>query len=176
MIRPGKLSDLPDILRITQACAADLCARGIFQWNEAYPSAAVLRSDLERGELWVLELDKRPVGMVVLTGQMDAEYKAVRWLGPESAHRYVHRLAVHPDFQGRGIARQLMDFAEERAREEGADSVRLDTFSKNLRNQRFYENRGYTRLEAVWFPMQSPHPFYCYELPLSLTGGSSTEP
>ena len=42
-------------------------------------------------------------------------------------------------------------------------SIRLDTFSLNHRNNKFYKSRGYTRLEDVFFPMQSEFPFHCYE-------------
>ena len=43
-------------------------------------------------------------------------------------------------------------------------SVRLDTFSKNKRNLKFYESRGYHRLDEIYFPKQSKFPFYSYEL------------
>ena len=43
-------------------------------------------------------------------------------------------------------------------------SVRLDTFSQNKRNLKFYESRNYNRLEEIYFPKQSEFPFYCYEL------------
>ncbi len=174
MIRQAKLTDLPEIMGLARACAKDLCDRGIFQWNDAYPSREAFLQDIERNELWVLDLGRGPVGTLVLSTHMDEEYQEIQWLAPNGDNRYVHRLAVHPSIQGQGLARKLMDFAEARAMEEGAISIRLDTFSKNLRNQRFYENRGYSRLGSVWFLHQSPHPFYCYELLLSSPGGFST--
>ena len=60
-----------------------------------------------------------------------------------------------------------MDFAEDYAIRKGYDSIRLDTFSKNPRNQKFYEIRGYHRLGNVYFSDQSADPFYCYELVLN---------
>ena len=56
-----------------------------------------------------------------------------------------------------------MDFAEDYAKSNNYESVRLDTFSKNKRNNIFYENRGYIRLGNVYFPEQSRFPFYCFE-------------
>ena len=176
MIRPAKLTDIPNILSLTKACAADLCRKGVYQWNEKYPSLEAFKGDLERRELWVLERNGRIIGCMALSTTMDAEYRTVEWLGVTGNNRYVHRLAIHPEFQGRGYARRLMDFAEGRARSEGAISIRLDTFSQNRRNQRFYEQRGYTRLGSVYFPRQSSDPFYCYELLLSSPRGSSPEP
>ncbi|MEJ2583700.1 MAG: GNAT family N-acetyltransferase [Robiginitalea sp.] len=176
MIRTAKLTDIPNIMRLTKACAADLCKKGIYQWNEKYPSIEAFMADIVRGELWVLEGKGQLVGTVVLSEIMDTEYKTVKWMTGTGDNRYVHRLAVHPQFQGRGYASELMDFAEGRARSEGASSIRLDTFSQNKRNQRFYERRGYTRLGSVYFPQQSAEPFYCYELPLSSPGEPCPEP
>jgi ribosomal protein S18 acetylase RimI-like enzyme len=176
VIRPAKLTDIPNILSLTKACAADLCRKGIYQWNEKYPSPEAFKGDLKRGELWVLEQNDRIIGCMALSTAMDAEYKTVEWIGANGDNRYVHRLDIHPEFQGRGYARQLMDYAEGRARSEGAISIRLDTFSQNRRNQHFYEQRGYTRLGSVYFPRQSSDPFYCYELLLSSPRESSPEP
>ena len=67
------------------------------------------------------------------------------------------------NFQGQGIARQLMDYAEAHAQQEKCTAVRLDTFSKNPRNQRFYKARGYQQLGDVFFPKQSEYPFHCFE-------------
>jgi hypothetical protein len=59
-----------------------------------------------------------------------------------------------------------MDFAEIQAKKTKASSIRLDTFSQNIRNQKFYELRSYKRLGEIYFPKQSTYPFYCYELVL----------
>ncbi len=166
MIRKAKISEIPDILRLTQSCAAHMIANGIFQWNEAYPSKAAFETDLSREELFVLEKENSIVGTVVVSTKMDKEYQAVLWTTPNEGNSYIHRLSVHPHLQGKGYARQLMDFAEAKAKEMQAPSVRLDTFSQNKRNQRFYEQRGYRRLGDIYFPKQSEHPFHCYELVL----------
>jgi ribosomal protein S18 acetylase RimI-like enzyme len=95
---------------------------------------------------------------------MDEEYGSIKWLTENKNNVYIHRLAVHPEHQGKGIAQQLMDFAEDFAIKNNYTSIRLDTFSKNKRNQKFYELRNYKRLGNIYFPKQSNEPFYCYEL------------
>ncbi|MEZ2413602.1 GNAT family N-acetyltransferase [Muriicola sp. E247] len=164
MIRPAKIGEIHQIMCVTKACAHHMLAQGIEQWNDHYPSQEIFNNDIERGELFVKEIDGQIVGYICITTVMDEEYLPVKWLTPNEINIYVHRLAIHPDFQGKGYARQLMDKAEKMAREENYTSVRLDTFSKNERNQRFYEARGYKKLEPIYFPKQSPYPFYCYEL------------
>ena len=121
-------------------------------------------ADLLRNELYVYLYREQLVGCVVMTALMDPEYAEITWLTPNDNNLYIHRLAVHPQYQGRGIAKALMDEMELLARQNGAVSMRLDTFSQNKRNQRFYENRGYVKLGDIYLPGQSAQPFHCYEL------------
>ena len=95
---------------------------------------------------------------------MDQEYIPINWITNNNDNSlYLHRLAIHPKKQGRGYAQKMMDFAEKFAINNNYTSIRLDTFSKNYRNQKFYEIRGYKRLGTIYFPKQSKFPFYCYE-------------
>ena len=166
MIRRAKISEIPDILTITQACAKKMQENGIYQWNEHYPSAGAFIKDIEREELFVIEENKTIQGTIVISTLMDEEYKPIQWLTANGNSTYIHRLSVHPDLQGKGLAQEMMDFAENYSRKNNFESVRLDTFSLNKRNQRFYEQRGYQKLGDIYFPKQSQHPFHCYELVL----------
>lgn len=163
MIRKATSSDIESILLITKACARHMISNGIYQWNEHYPNAEAFQNDIKRDELYVLINENDILGSVVISTLMDDEYNNIQWLTPNDKNIYIHRLAVHPDYQGRGFAQKLMDFAEKFALEHGYRSIRLDTFSQNNRNQKFYELRGYKRLGSIYFPKQSEHPFYCYE-------------
>lgn len=166
MISKATQTDLELIHQLTKSCAQYLIEQGIFQWNEYYPSKEVLLKDIELNQIWKLEVENEIAGIIVLTEIVDSEYKNVKWLTENSSNLYIHRLAVHPKFQGKGLAQQLMNFAEDFARNKNYKSVRLDTFSQNKRNQHFYKQRGYQKLENIYFPKQSEHPFYCYELVL----------
>ena len=164
MIEHAKISEIPEIMRLTRACAKAMISNGIYQWNEHYPSQEAFENDINQEELYVIKENNRIIGTIVISTFMDEEYVPVKWLTPSLSNYYIHRLAVHPDHQGKGYARRLMDYAEAFAKAKKATSIRLDTFSQNHRNQRFYEARGYQRLGNIYFPKQSEHPFYCYEL------------
>ncbi|WP_299762080.1 GNAT family N-acetyltransferase [uncultured Dokdonia sp.] len=167
MIVPAKISEIPEILSLTKACAAFMISKGIYQWNEHYPSKKAFERDIKRNELYLLKKENQIIGTIVISTFMDDEYTTVNWLSPNEKNLYIHRLAVHPSFQKQGYAIQLMEYAEAFAKANNAISVRLDTFSQNPRNQRFYEQRGYKRLGNIYFPKQSEFPFYCYELLLT---------
>jgi ribosomal protein S18 acetylase RimI-like enzyme len=166
MIQLAKISEINEILSMTDACRMAMEAKGIFQWTLDYPSRKAFEQDIEREELYVLRKGSDLIGCIMVSTFMDEEYESVKWLTPNSKNYYIHRLAVHPEFQGQGLAQQLMNFGENHAKKHIALSVRLDTFSQNQRNQKFYEQRGYQRLGDIYFPKQSEHPFHCYELVL----------
>jgi ribosomal protein S18 acetylase RimI-like enzyme len=164
MIRRGVHEDLTPILEITKNCAVKMDAMGIYQWNENYPNRNAFIDDIKNNELLVFTKGGLLVGCIALCTKMDDVYKNVKWLTKDVKNLYIHRLAVDPQFQKKGIGKKLMDYAEDFAKKNNFISVRLDTFSKNKNNMRFYERRGYKRLEKVFFPEQSRFPFYCYEL------------
>ncbi|MGB5236651.1 MAG: GNAT family N-acetyltransferase [Flavobacteriaceae bacterium] len=164
MIRRAKIEEIPEIIELTKACAHHMTEEGISQWNEHYPSEQAFVRDISRDELYAFEIDGKVIGVIAVTTLIDEEYVSVQWLTQTGNNLYIHRLAVHPRLQGRGYAQQLMSFAEELAIDNNCESIRLDTFSKNFRNQRFYEQRGYVKLGDIFFPKQSEYPFHCYEL------------
>ncbi len=159
----ANLSDLEPISTLIKSCTAHLIENGIFQWNNNYPSENILKGDIELQQLYKIKVNQVIIGCIVLTEIEDEVYKKVKWLTKSENNLYVHRLAIHPNFQGRGYAQKLMDFAEAYAITNNYVSIRLDTFSKNSRNQKFYEQRSYTKLESIFLPNQSENPFYCYE-------------
>ncbi|WP_439152533.1 GNAT family N-acetyltransferase [Winogradskyella sp.] len=166
MIRLGNLDDIDAIMHMTKACAKVMISNGIYQWNEHYPNSTAFINDIKRKELYVLEIDDKLSGTIVISTFMDDEYIPIKWLTKNENNIYIHRLAIHPNVQGEGYARKLMDFAEQYAIDNNYGSIRLDTFSQNKRNQKFYELRGYNRLGDIYFPKQSDFPFHCYELVL----------
>lgn len=164
MIRRAKHAEIEQIMLITRACASKMTANKIYQWNEHYPYIAAFENDFHRKELFVLLSSNQVIGCITISSEKDLEYETIDWITEDGRQFYIHRLAVHPDFQHQGNAKKLMDFAEQYAQEHAAVSVRLDTFSQNKRNQAFYKARGYQQLGDIYFPKQSNFPFYCYEL------------
>ncbi len=167
-IKKAFIKDLEQVYSITKNCANHLIKNGIIQWSSNYPSIKILKNDIVLNQLWKLEEAGKIIGIIVLTEEEDLAYASVKWLTKKGKNLYVHRLAVHPTFQAMGYGQKLMDFAEAYAKKNKYVSIRLDTFSENERNQKFYEHRGYKKLSKVYFPNQSKAPFYCYEKQLNV--------
>ena len=163
MVRKALVQDIPNIKKITEACAQHMIDQGIYQWNKNYPSLEVLTKDVKANNVYVYLLEQEIIATVMFSMEMDDFYRKIDWLTQDAKQLYVHRLAVHPAYQGQGIARGLMDFGEALAKEKECLSIRLDTFSQNPRNNRFYQARQYQQVGQVFFEQKSEHPFYCYE-------------
>ena len=163
MIRKAVLSDLDTIKNIAESCAKKMIANKIFQWNNNYPSKNIFKKDILNKNLYVFVEASLVKGCIVLCEQKDLVYNHVSWHTRDYKNLYIHRLAVHPAYQKMGLAKSMMDYAENFAKKNNYVSIRLDTFSKNPRNIKFYEIRGYIKLGNIFLPNQSEDPFYCYE-------------
>ncbi|MDG1031366.1 MAG: GNAT family N-acetyltransferase [Flavobacteriaceae bacterium] len=163
MIRKAIKDDLHRIIEITKACAVFMISNNIFQWNEHYPNIETFENDALNENLYVLEINKKLIGCLVISHEMDEFYMKVKWQTPNHNNIYLHRLAVDPSYQKKGYAKQLMNFSFEYAKVNSIKSIRLDTFSGNLFNNIFYSNLGFKKLGKIYFRKQSDKPFYCFE-------------
>lgn len=66
---------------------------------------------------------------------------------PEADHLYLDTIAVHPEAQGTGLGRVLLDWVEAHARALGTPEVRLLTNALMWENQKLYERYGYEVVE-----------------------------
>jgi len=165
MIVAGKVEQIDEIIALTKACGRHMRDNGIDQWDENYPDHSSILNDLETETLFAYREGANIIGIVVLNETQDEEYGAINWSTSDNDKNIVvHRLAVLPSHQGKGIAKKIMDFAEDWAKKNNYDAIRLDTFSQNPRNQKFYTNRGYTDLGPVYLKYKKDHPYFCYEL------------
>ncbi len=162
----GTLSDAADIFEIFQAANKHLQEQGIHQWNDEYPNLHLIRSDIEQSSLYGIVADGRWVASVTLNEHQHAEWGDVNWQATEGKTICIHRLVVHPELQGRGYGKKLLQFADEYARTHGYSSIRLDAYSANQGALMLYEKAGYERREEkVYFPTFEMA-YFCFEKPI----------
>jgi GNAT superfamily N-acetyltransferase len=153
---------LEDVRELLSAAVKEMNERGVTQWDENYPGLDLLIGDIRTGSMFLMIDDGTVIGMIVLTGEQEPEYMDVDWSDKEGKAAIIHRAAVHPSLQGKGIGSKLFDFAEEYALKNGFSSIRIDTFSENPNMQRLIESKDYVRRGTIHFPTHKP-PFICYE-------------
>lgn len=165
-IEKGQLYELEILFQIYLDAKYDLESKGIYQWTDNYPTISLIESDLREGALYTLKNNNEIIGAIVLNEVQDIAYKSINWELDDSKVLVIHRLVIDPKHQGKGCAHQLMDFAENFAKENGYSSIRLDTYSQNERSISFYKNRSYIIRGEVNFS-ERVYSFYCLEKKVS---------
>lgn len=119
--------------------------KDIDQWDEVYPNKEIFQEDINNHSLYVAvrEESREIMGCIVLNNDQEPEYKDVEWLYEQGKFAIIHRLMVHPNYEGKGVARSLIEFVEKIAKENGYTAIRLDVFSENTRAVNFYKKQGY---------------------------------
>jgi GNAT superfamily N-acetyltransferase len=116
-----------DVPRVHEVIAA---AYAKYRTRMEHLPAPVLRDyagPVEQGLVWVIG---DPVAGTIA-------------LIPEPDSLLIENVAVHPDAQGTGLGRQLMEFAEQEAARRGLTRVRLYTHEVMTESQAVYARLGY---------------------------------
>lgn len=135
---------------------------GNLQWDDVYPNPQVFEQDIKDGQLWVAELDNEIAGVTAITTEQYPEY-AQAGVDINEEAIVTHRLAVSPRFQGRGIAKALMQQAEVVAQQRGIPLLRVDTNSQNLATQKLFPKMGYEYKGEITLQFRPGLKFVCFE-------------
>jgi ribosomal protein S18 acetylase RimI-like enzyme len=159
IIRIASINDLDNIIAVVREATRRMNEQGILQWDEIYPDKAILQTDIENQHLRLIEEDGEVAGLITFNEKQEPEYNGLLWIYPGRIV-VIHRLAVAPKHQGKGLASRLMDFAEAEALLQGYDAIRLDAFTLNPIALGLYEHRGYQKVGTVRFRKGL---FFCFE-------------
>ena len=120
---PGDAVEVRDLVRASYARYVGRIGKQPAPMLEDY--AALIRA----GEVWVLAEGGEVLGVLVIR--------------PAEDHMGVDSVAVAPGHQGRGLGRELVAFAEEKAAEHGMPEIRLYTNEKMHENLDIYARLGF---------------------------------
>ncbi|MBC7233382.1 MAG: GNAT family N-acetyltransferase [Chloroflexi bacterium] len=112
----------------------DLARAGPLLW--IFDASFRVLSPFLRGYVWVAE--GQLVGNVSLTRE-----------NQQHSLWSISNVAVHPDFRGRGIARQLMKAAIQEAKQKGAQWVILEVQTDNAPARQLYQELGFQVYDTV---------------------------
>lgn len=149
--RKAVMQDFKEISLLYRAAVARMVEDGIFQWDEIYPSDEVLLEDILQEKMFLLAAEDRIAACITVNEEQEEAYLTGSWLYKEGRTAVIHRLCVHPDFQGRGIGKSTMQYAETMIKSCGYDMIRLDAFSQNLSAMKLYEGLGFRYAGEVNF-------------------------
>ena len=116
------------------------------QWEEGYPSKAVIMSDIEKDCGFVIEDGGNVVGYFAFLLSPEPTYQKIydgNWLDDEKPYHVIHRIASLPD--AHGIFKSIMEFCF--ARE---SNIRIDTHRDNAIMQHNIEKHGFAYCGIIY--------------------------
>jgi GNAT superfamily N-acetyltransferase len=116
-------------------------------------STAVVEGFFDKGEFLVAD------GASGLSGCVYVEIRGER--------AYFGLLSIHPERQGTGLGRQLVEAAEARARECGCSYMDLQIVNLREELPAFYRKLGYQETGTAPFPEQTPTKLPCHFVRMS---------
>lgn len=131
-IRPFRLGDEEAVIDIWNLC------NFVRPWND--PVKDIQRKLKVNSELFL-------VGVEI--GPGDEKIVATVMAGYEGHRGWINYLAVHPNYQGRGYGRKMMERAESLLLELGCPKINLQVRVGNESVIEFYRNLGYQVDEVV---------------------------
>lgn len=132
-IRPARAGEGDAIRSLVRRAYAMYVAR---MDREPGPMLDDYAARIAEGAAHVLEIDGALAGAVVLLPLADGGL-------------LLDNVAVDPEFQGRGLGRALVEFAEDEARRRGHRELRLYTHETMVENVAMYETLGYEETHRV---------------------------
>ncbi len=159
----AKTDDIEAIMDIFKQSTRLLLKANIDQWDWTYPTKAIFHRDIKAGNVFVIKEEKKVLATITLNTQQDEQYYGIKWKYQTENVLVMHRLAVSPDAQGKGLGKKLCDFTESHGAENGFEVIRLDAYSGNSISCMLYEKLNYHRAEGYCWFHGNKLPFYCYE-------------
>ncbi|MFZ7943000.1 MULTISPECIES: GNAT family N-acetyltransferase [Bacillaceae] len=162
------LATAADLIRVDQLfqdCKEALQQQEIYQWDDEYPNKEYFAHTINEKELFILHNETTILGAMVLNEWQIDEWDEVNWTNKAGTYLILHSFCTHPSVQGKGYGGDMLQFAENMAKEQGYDGIRLDAYSGNKGSLGFYEKRGYKKTGEVNFKSKpAGHgTYFCYE-------------
>jgi GNAT superfamily N-acetyltransferase len=136
-IRPATAAELPALQDIERAAGAPFRDVGMPEIADDDPPAPdVLERYRAAGRCWVA-VDERDHPAAYLVAE------------PVDGALHIEQVSVHPRAARRGVGRELLAYAADRAREEGLTALTLTTFAEVPWNAPYYARLGFRTLSEA---------------------------
>ena len=116
-----------------------------------YPTRATAEAALDRGDLFVEELDGTVVAAAILNQTQVDIYADAPWQydAPDEQVMVLHTLVVDPLVEVRGLGTAFVNYYEQYAREHGCPYLRIDTNALNINARRFYKKLHFNEIAIL---------------------------
>nr|WP_018676773.1 GNAT family N-acetyltransferase [Riemerella columbina] len=122
------------------------------QWQDGYPNLETVKRDVNHQCGFVLKDNEVLLAYMALIKNNEPAYQNIegQWLS-DGDFVVLHRLIVNPNYAGQGLAKKAMLWAEDWAKQQQIDSLKVDTNFDNEAMLHIFKTLGYTYCGKVYF-------------------------
>lgn len=108
------------------------------RWNRISESYSI-------NDFYIAYVGNKPVGCMAVTDEDKTYWKDIE----KGTSLYIHKLAVKQEARGRGISKELIDYAKEKAVTNNIKFLRLDCNAERMKLRAIYEKQGFKFVKKV---------------------------
>ncbi len=131
-------------------------------WNENYPTMEEIDFDLERDSLFVMREDGKIIAAITID-EDEAVNELEYWTPELQPGGELSRLAVDPDYQGQGIAKEMVKHGLAELKARGFKSLHFLVNRNNLKALKCYASFDFNKVGECFMYEQN---MFCYEMEL----------
>ena len=131
-------------------------------WNEYYPSMEEIDFDLSRDSLFIMKDEGKIIGAITIDDD-ETVNELPYWTDALQPGAELSRLAVSPDYQGKGLAKELIVYGMEELKRRGFKSLHFLVNCNNLKALKCYSSFGFVKVGKCELYNQL---MWCYEYQL----------
>lgn len=155
LIRKTENFDIIHVMPIFEEARGTIAALGIDQWQNGYPSEAVILADVEKKQSYVCEKAGTICGTFAIIDDGEPTYDKIfdgAWLTGDGRGDYIaiHRVAISVSCRGSGLSGKIIEFATDFAERLGRKSLRIDTHRGNMVMRRMLEKNGFCHCGTIF--------------------------
>ena len=166
-IRTVLPDELDAVWALVQRAAAHMREQGNPQWDETYPHISHFADGIAAGDLFAVRDSADTIlGVAIINTWYEPCYDELTGWKETPPALALHKMAVDPAAQRRGVGSALFEYACSMAREQGLRSVRVDTYTLNAPMRALIAKFDFHPVGEVFFP-DRPLPYIVYEKTIS---------
>lgn len=147
-IQNSTINDIDEMFRLYAIATNFQKSKFFVHWPEFDP--AMIESEISEDRQWKMTIDGK-IACIWATAFSDPQIWGSRDSDPAI---YIHRIATNPDFRGNDFVATIVKWAEQYARDNGKEYIRMDTIGENRGLIEHYtkcgfEYLGYFKLDSV---------------------------
>ena len=131
------IDDIDDIFKLYETARDFQKIKGAVLWPKF--NRDLIETEISENRQWKIVINGQIACVWAITFN-DPEIWEEKDLDPSI---YIHRIATNPDFRGKNLVGEIINWSKNYAKKNGKDFIRMDTVGENLGLIKYYTNCGF---------------------------------